>query len=58
MLTPSFHFNILNDALKTMNDRASDFRDQLLRDINDKYKLKPFNICELFTLLSLDIIGG
>ncbi|XP_067928892.1 cytochrome P450 4V2-like isoform X2 [Watersipora subatra] len=55
ILTPSFHFNILKDALNTMNSHATTFRDLLMEEVFESSKV--VDIFPLLTLLSLDIIG-
>ena len=56
MLTPSFHFNILQDFLHIMNEAADNLIDKLQReacDTGDVYDIFPD-----LTLSSLDIICG
>ncbi|XP_067928638.1 cytochrome P450 4V2-like [Watersipora subatra] len=53
MLTPSFHFNILQDFLLTMNNHAATLKDKLQEDACDKGSTDVFPI---ITLNSLDMI--
>lgn len=56
MLTPSFHFNILKEALTMMNEHAGSLRDKLMSDHCDTDQ--PVDIFKYLTLSSLDIICG
>jgi len=55
MLTPSFHFNILQDFLVTMNEHSLSLKEKL-----EEVSIggKPFDIFHYITLNSLDIICG
>ena len=54
LLTPTFHFNILNDFIAVFNEKSQ----ILLRRLADKADGKPFNICQHITLCALDIVCG
>lgn len=56
MLTPSFHFNILKDALIMMNEHAVNLRDKLMSDHCNSDE--SVDIFKYITLSSLDIICG
>lgn len=56
MLTPSFHFNILKDALIMMNEHAVNLKEMLLSTHCNTEK--EFDINKALTLCSLDIICG
>jgi len=55
MLTPSFHFNILQDFLVTMNEHSLSLKEKL-EDLS--VDGKPFNMFHYISLNSLDIICG
>ncbi|XP_058240637.1 cytochrome P450 4V2 [Hemibagrus wyckioides] len=52
LLTPTFHFSILNDFLEVMNEQAEVLVDRL----DDHAGKKPFNCFSHITLCALDII--
>ncbi|KAB7499154.1 Cytochrome P450 4d2 [Armadillidium nasatum] len=52
MLTPAFHFKILEDFVEVFNQKSSKFVSNLL----EKADGKPFNIFPFITLCTLDII--
>ena len=56
MLTPSFHFNILQDFLHIMNEAAGSLIDKLKREAC--YTGHEYDIFPDLTLSSLDIICG
>ncbi len=55
MLTPTFHFRILNDFIDVFNEQTSILVDKLEEHADDG---KAFNIFPLITLCVLDIICG
>ncbi|CAG7724996.1 unnamed protein product, partial [Allacma fusca] len=54
LLTPSFHFRILEDFLITFNEQAEILIDILRTDLRDKQEK---DICKYITRCTLDIIG-
>ena len=56
MLTPSFHFHILQDFLKIMNEASQSLVDKLQREACDTGV--EYDIFTDLTLSSLDIICG
>jgi len=54
MLTPSFHFKILEQFIPTFNANASILVEKLKQHTGDQ----PINIGPLVTLCALDIICG
>lgn len=54
MLTPTFHFKILNDFLGVFNDQI----DVMMNKLEGKCQKGPFNIFNDITLCALDIICG
>ncbi|KAA0185391.1 Cytochrome P450 CYP4V33 [Hyalella azteca] len=52
LLTPSFHFKILEDFVEVFNHQALRLVDKLQSRVGDA----PFNVCPLVELCSLDII--
>ena len=55
LLTPSFHFDILNDFLMVMNEQADIFVNNLAKQAKIE---KKFNISPFITACTLDIICG
>ena len=55
LITPSFHFDILNDFLIVMNEQSDIFVDNL---INKSKTNENFDICPLISSCALDIICG
>ncbi|XP_039269454.2 cytochrome P450 4V2-like isoform X1 [Styela clava] len=53
LLTPTFHFSILNDFLVVMNEQASILAKKLKPYADSN---KSFNVCNLLTLCTLDVI--
>lgn len=54
MLTPTFHFSILEDFLEVMNEQA----EILVEKLENHTGKGPFNCFSLITLCALDIICG
>lgn len=54
LLTPAFHFNILNDFVEVFSRQSS----KLVSKLKDKANGKPFDIFPFITLCTLDIICG
>lgn len=54
LLTPTFHFKILEDFLEVFNAQSK----KLVRNLEDKAKGGPFNIFPFIALCTLDIICG
>lgn len=54
MLTPTFHFSILEDFLEVMNEQA----EILVEKLEQHAGKGPFNCFSLITLCALDIICG
>ena len=55
MLTPTFHFRILNDFVDVFNEQAEILIKKLDKHASDG---KTFNIFPVITLCALDIICG
>ena len=55
LITPSFHFDILNDFLIVMNEQSEIFVNNLIEKSKSK---KKFDICPLISSCALDIICG
>ena len=56
MLTPSFHFKILDEFMATFNEKSKLFVHILWK--NSEGGEKPMEICQYITLCALDIICG
>ena len=54
MLTPTFHFTILEDFLDVMNEQANILVNKLEKYVNQE----AFNCFSYITLCALDIICG
>lgn len=54
MLTPTFHFKILNDFLQVFNEQAV----IMIRQLNERIDKGSFDIMPYVTLCALDIICG
>jgi len=54
MITPTFHFAILNDFLEVMNEQGGILLEKLEKHVDKE----PFNIFTDITLCALDIICG
>lgn len=54
MITPTFHFAILNDFLEIMNEQGGILLEKLEKHVDKE----PFNIFTDITLCALDIICG
>ena len=57
MLTPTFHFNILDAFLPVMNEQAKILVNKLMEQIEQKQK-KVIDIVPYITYATLDIICG
>lgn len=58
MLTPSFHFKILEDFVPVFNEQASIMVQCLTRDKRDQPDGETFNMYPYITKCTLDIICG